>query len=411
MDKVIKTFISTIKSVNEEKGTVEAVVSDETIDRYQEVILVDAWKKGLSSYKKHGVLLSSHNYSKLTNQIGIAESVKVIDKELIAKFRYFINSGNDEADWGFFLAKQGLAAYSVGFLPKPNGYENADWDDEDVKKGKKPCRIYTDVELLEISQVTVPANPSALQKSIEEDTEDDDFIKEYSQKVYEKVFKIVPDSITTTDTEEFVTLEIPEDVQLKEDIITKPETTDNYHHVPVPGEEGKHKDHKIRTITVSKKDGIKGKHCVDDKKIISYMFPTDNYSMDEAKEWVKEHSKAIEYFNDSDYLLINDDESLTLNIEFLFDEIKDVEINDIEFIEDEEETMVLEAIEKLKEDIFNKFEEINQKFIELSEKKEEAPVIIKIEEAEVPISEEDSNYITEIFNGNKEILGKYSVQS
>jgi phage head maturation protease len=191
MEKVIKTFISEIKGIDEKNFTVEAVVSDETIDRYQEVIKIDAWKKGLGSYKKHGVLLSSHNYGKLTNQIGVAEKVRTEDGKLIAKFKYFTNSGNKEADWGFFLAKQGLAAYSVGFLPKPGGVETADWDDEDVKSGKKPYRTYTDVELLEISQVTVPANPSALQKSIN-DTEDE-FLKEYSQKVYEKMIEVGKD--------------------------------------------------------------------------------------------------------------------------------------------------------------------------------------------------------------------------
>lgn len=217
MEKVIKTFISEIKGIDEKNFTVEAVVSDETIDRYQEVIKIDAWKKGLSSYKKHGVLLSSHNYGKLTNQIGVAEKVRTEDGKLIAKFKYFTNSGNEEADWGFFLAKQGLAAYSVGFLPKPGGVETAAWDDEDVKSGKKPYRTYTDVELLEISQVTVPANPSALQKSIN-DTEDE-FLKEYSQKVYEKMIEVGKDF---TAKEEIEVEIVPKNVE-DETIETKPE--------------------------------------------------------------------------------------------------------------------------------------------------------------------------------------------
>lgn len=217
MEKVIKTFISEIKGIDEKNFTVEAVVSDETIDRYQEVIKIDAWKKGLGSYKKHSVLLSSHNYGKLTNQIGVAEKVRTEDGKLIAKFKYFTNSGNKEADWGFFLAKQGLAAYSVGFLPKPGGVETADWDDEDVRSGKKPYRTYTDVELLEISQVTVPANPSALQKSIN-DTEDE-FLKEYSQKVYEKMIEVGKDF---TAKEEIEVEIVPKNVEDKT-IEIKPE--------------------------------------------------------------------------------------------------------------------------------------------------------------------------------------------
>jgi len=214
MAKVIKTFISNIKSVDEVNGIVEAVVSDETIDRYREVIKIDAWKKGLSSYKKHGVLLSSHDYSKLTNQIGIAESVKIVDKELVAKFKYFVNAGNEEADWGFFLAKQGLAAYSVGFLPKPNGYEMADWDDDDVRSGKKPRMVYTDVELLEVSQVTVPANPSALQKSLEGFANSKDIVlNEYLEKVGEFVFKKVEPEVIIPEIKE------PEEI-IDESVIT-----------------------------------------------------------------------------------------------------------------------------------------------------------------------------------------------
>jgi len=188
MDKIVKTYIGEIKSVDEKNYTVEAVVSDETVDRYQEVIKIDAWKGGLSEYKKHGVLLSSHNYGKLTNQIGVAEKIRVEDGKLVAKFKYFVNAGNEEADWGFYLAKQGFAAYSVGFLPKPGGVESAAWDDEDVKAGKKPSRVYNAVELLEVSQVTVPANPSALQKSIDmyEKVENEDLVvKEYLHKLYD----------------------------------------------------------------------------------------------------------------------------------------------------------------------------------------------------------------------------------
>jgi len=216
MDKVIKTFIGEIRSVDEKNFTLEAVVSDETIDRYQEVIKVDAWKKGLKNYQKHGVLLSSHNYGTLTNQIGIAEKVKVEDGKLVAKFKYFTDSGNPEADWGWFLAKQGLAAYSVGFLPRPKGYETADWEDEDVKSGKKPYRTYTDVELLEISQVTVPANPSALQKSMED--EEDLVVKEYKEMVLTKAFKNIENPFLPDDYADMVIKDLEEKVEAKVDI-------------------------------------------------------------------------------------------------------------------------------------------------------------------------------------------------
>jgi len=219
MDKITKTFVSEIKSIDEKNFIVDAVISDETIDRYGEVISIDAWKKRLKRYKEHAVLLSSHRYDKLTNQIGEATKVFTEDGKLVAKFKYYVGEGNEEADWGWKLAsKFGKAAYSVGFLPYD--YEEEDWD-EDTKKGKKARRTYTDVELVEVSQVLVPANPSALQKSLED--EEDEVFKEYT-------------------------------TMLIKDLETKPDT-ENYFHIPAPGQEGKHKGHDIKTITVSSSHG------------------------------------------------------------------------------------------------------------------------------------------------------------
>jgi len=291
MGKVTKTFVSKIRSINEKDFTLEAVVSDETVDRYGEVIRVDAWKKRLGNYKNHPVLVTSHNYGKLTNQIGYAEKVSVKDGELICKFKYFVGEGNEEADWGWKLAsKFGQAAYSVGFLPF--SYERAEEKDyEEAKMGKKPFLTYTDVELLEVSQVLVPANPSALAKGMEK--EEDLVVKEYS----ESVLKDIGEMFREGSADEFLDF-IKKD--LGDETVTKPETTEKYHHVPVPKEEGKHSDHKMRTITVSKDKGIKGVYCVDCKKITSYMFSADKWTMDEAKEWVEEHSKEYSFLNELD---------------------------------------------------------------------------------------------------------------
>jgi hypothetical protein len=295
-EPIVKTFISEVKGVNEKDFTLEAVISDETIDRYGEIIKVDAWKKRLGRYKNQAVLLSSHKYDKLTNQIGKAEKVKVEDGKLIAKFKYFAGEGNEEADWGWKLAsKYGMAAYSVGFLPY--SYDDAEWD-EDVKSGKKACRTYTDVELLEVSQVLVPANPTAMMRSMETlDVEKDEPIRKYFELV-QKDF---------ADYEEIV----KEDLNAKdaEDIIeTKPDT-ENYVHIGVSGEEGKHSGHAIKTITISSSEGIKAHYCTetDCKKITGYMFNKEKgWTHEKAQEWVDEHSKAYEWFNQCQYLDIGD---------------------------------------------------------------------------------------------------------
>jgi hypothetical protein len=181
-----RVFLSKVKGVDTKNHTVDVVMSDASVDRYREVIHPNAWKNGLKNYKKHPVLLSSHNYHGLTNQIGKALKIKVNEQgELEAKMKYFVGKGNEEADWGFFLVEEGIAAYSVGFIPKSYVY-SGDGDFEDLAKelgySKKEAAkiriIFTEVELLENSQVLVPANPAGLLKGFEsEDVQGDEVLK------------------------------------------------------------------------------------------------------------------------------------------------------------------------------------------------------------------------------------------
>lgn len=181
MERFTKIFKGEIKEVDKEKSTVTAKISDQTLDRHGDIILISAWAKGLNDFKKHPVLLSSHSYGSLQSQIGKIDKVWVDEKEkaLMAKMTYFTNAGNPEADWGFKLAEMGQAAYSVGFMVKK---AVSSWtNDEDeikeilsqngikLKRDEKVNRIFTEVNLLENSHVTVPANPSALQKGLEEE--------------------------------------------------------------------------------------------------------------------------------------------------------------------------------------------------------------------------------------------------
>lgn len=190
MEVTRKTFIGEVKSIDEKNFTVTAVMSDESVDRYKEVILVDAWKKGLKDFMQHPVLLSSHDYySGLLSQIGEWEKVWIDKdtKQLVGRAKYYVNKGNPEADWGFFLATQGIAAYSVGFISK--GIET---DEEKMAElvgtKKKPRAVFTDVELLETSQVLLPANPAALQQdNFLPPEEDDENSKAFTQMFVQKM--------------------------------------------------------------------------------------------------------------------------------------------------------------------------------------------------------------------------------
>ena len=156
METIFKTFRPEIKAVNSEDGTIDMLIpmSTASVDRDGESIDPLGWRKSLPAFRKRPVLLSSHNYGDLRKQIGEFTQVKVSEDGLFAKPRYYINEGNEEADWAFKLASKGMAAYSVGFLPKA-------WTDGDGEK--TPSRTYTEQELLEISHVVVPSNRDAIQ--------------------------------------------------------------------------------------------------------------------------------------------------------------------------------------------------------------------------------------------------------
>jgi len=72
----------------------------------------------------------------------------------------------------------------------------------------------------------------------------------------------------------------------KGEIITKPETTENYHRIPV------NTSCKITaTITISAKEGIKALYCGKEKKIHTYLFDVKKWTMAEAKKWALDHKE------------------------------------------------------------------------------------------------------------------------
>lgn len=246
-----KTFRVECKAT-EEDGVIDAFIpmSMGTVDRDEERILPTAFEKTLPIFAKRPVLLSSHNYGSLTNQIGEFRELKIKGKGLYAKPKYYINEGNPEADWAYKLAQHNMAAFSVGFIPKKA---------EDGKSDKDPRRTYTEVELLEISQVAVPSNRDAIQG-----------LKAKAVGVEAALLDEVLES----------------DLISK---VTKPEETERYIRIPVS--EG-HEGHKIRTIVVSEEDKISALYCVDDKEIITYLFDSDEWDMESAEEWIEAHKEG-----------------------------------------------------------------------------------------------------------------------
>lgn len=140
------------------KGLVEATVSTEAKDRDGDIIRVRGWD--LTSFLTYPVLISSHNYGSLKSIIGHWESMEVKGKKLVGTAQYYIGKGNEEADWGFQLAEMGRAAYSVGFKPDMSKAKELESNDPWFSNFE-----FNGQELLEVSQVTIPSNPEALQRA------------------------------------------------------------------------------------------------------------------------------------------------------------------------------------------------------------------------------------------------------
>jgi len=151
-------------SVNEDTRSISYLVSDETVDRMGDIIKVKGWD--LSSYKQNPVVLWSHDGSN-TPPIGKAANVRrrYGPARLTADIEFAPKEAFEFADTIYQLASRGfIRATSVGFMPTMA--EEVD-EKKREKLGLGPYgQLYTGAELMEISVVAVPANPSALQDGV-----------------------------------------------------------------------------------------------------------------------------------------------------------------------------------------------------------------------------------------------------
>lgn len=117
------------------------VASDETLDRSGEVIPITSWD--LTNFMRNPVLLVDHDY-RVEKIVGVAENIRIEGKKLM--FDPIFHEITDLAkNVKEMVIQEVLNTVSVGFLPHGP-----------VKDGDQGRN-----ELLEVSFVAVPANPSA----------------------------------------------------------------------------------------------------------------------------------------------------------------------------------------------------------------------------------------------------------
>lgn len=148
---------SELDSVDVENATAIFVLSTVDIDRHGDVIHQDSWQ--LDNFLKNPVFLEQH----MSWEFPLGKFVEIYTEEdpnrtdgakrLVGKVKFAVEE-YDRAKVAFALVANGfMNAVSVGFIPHDVEY-NSDLD----------AFIMRDCELLEVSLVSVPANPMALAK-------------------------------------------------------------------------------------------------------------------------------------------------------------------------------------------------------------------------------------------------------
>ena len=147
------------------------VASDETRDAYGTVLPIDEWN--LERYNNNGVVGYAHNlygsYDADPDYVIGRGRAYIKGSELLIDIEFEPEGTNKIADKVWRKLQFGsLNGVSVGFSA-----QGAHWGEgEEAEDGAKPTLYYTGLELLEVSVVTIPANPNAVRRSISEEMTD-----------------------------------------------------------------------------------------------------------------------------------------------------------------------------------------------------------------------------------------------
>lgn len=209
IDKINKDISCAIEKENDEERSFTAIASTEDVDRDGDIIRASGWK--LKNFKKNPVFLWGHdNYSL---PIGTVKDVWVENEKLMFMPVFATEEMNPFADKVYrMFQKKFLRSFSVRFDP----LEWAEIKPDDGKGITRFGREYKKQELLEISAVSIPANPGAVALKELADFAVKSYIAEHARQfknvevvnnMLRKTYIVVPDIPMTPATPE--TPEIP----------------------------------------------------------------------------------------------------------------------------------------------------------------------------------------------------------
>lgn len=176
-DNPIRRELSvTPKVLDEKKGIIRFVASDETMDHSNEIVRVAGWR--FTHFAKNAPFVNSHDYSDVRNLFGQVVGYAVEGRELIEDVQFALTgAGTTLADWVFAMYRDKfLRACSVGFVPTRYATK---WDSDknpllqqvselglDAAGAARLAVVYIEQEQIELSSCILGCNPNALAKSL-----------------------------------------------------------------------------------------------------------------------------------------------------------------------------------------------------------------------------------------------------
>ena len=174
MDKILTRTITPEVRGSRESRKVTFVASDSTRDTEGTVLNQAGWD--LTRFNSNGIIGYQHkvygSYDATDNPDNVIGKgyAYVEDGKLMVDVEFEPKEINELAEKVYQKILFGsLKAVSVGFLPLGKG----EWGQgEEAINGARPTYYYAGQELLEVSVVNIPANPKALKKGIDTESEE-----------------------------------------------------------------------------------------------------------------------------------------------------------------------------------------------------------------------------------------------
>jgi HK97 family phage prohead protease/HK97 family phage major capsid protein len=161
----ITTDDITVKGITDKAFKIAGYANTSDKDRSGDIVLPDAWAKGIENFRRNPILLYQHDHGK---PIGKVNSVTVDKKGIFVEAN--VSEAAERQHGVKTLISDGvLKSFSVGFRVK-----DADYDK------RSDTFLIKEVELLEISVVSVPANQNSL-FSVRKSFESEDAYAEFKK--------------------------------------------------------------------------------------------------------------------------------------------------------------------------------------------------------------------------------------